>query len=112
VRVRVAFDSMDARILPDMGLKAAFRENAKADDKAPAAASRSSVRVPFEAVRRSGERDIVWVVQNNRLERRAVTLGAREGGEIVVLAGLVGGERVVVKGPAEMTEGQRISEKS
>lgn len=109
VQVRVGFESLDPRILPDMGLKVAFQETS-----APAAAEakRPAVVVPAAAIRRSGDRDVVWVVRDGRLERRAVSVGARRGDEVTIVAGLTGGERVVVAGPDNLADGIRVTEQS
>ena len=74
VLVRIAFDELDPRILPDMGVKVAFRGAGPAEG-APVA--RASLEVPKSALRRDGERDVVYVVHDGKVERRAIGLGAR-----------------------------------
>ncbi len=88
VRVRIAFEQLDPRILPDMGIKVRFLE-ARSDAAPPA------LKIPVDAVARDGESASVWVVRDGRVERRAVKLGAEDGGEVVVLDGLQGGETLV-----------------
>jgi HlyD family secretion protein len=105
VRVRIAFDKLDPRILPDMGVKVAFLEAAKKD--APAAEKPTAV-VARDAVRESGGTQVVFVVNEGRLERRAVRLATVNGAEAFILAGLREGERVVVKGPSALQEGQKV----
>lgn len=112
VRVRVGFEALDPRILPDMGLKVAFQE-AEPPAGAVAAANaapRTTIIVPSSAVRRAGDRDIVWIVRDGRVERRAVTVGMRTGDETTIAAGLTGGERVVTQGPESLADGARVSE--
>ena len=104
VRVRVGFDQLDARILPDMGLKVAFQSN-----EAPTPASHAIV-VPQSAVRRADNRDIVWVVRDGRVERRAVTVQSSQGQETTLAAGVNAGEEIVTEGPVDLTEGARITE--
>lgn len=104
VRVRIAFDQLDPRILPDMGVKVAFLE--AAGEASPTAGRR--MLVPRAAIRREGEQDVVYVVRQGHVERRAVRLGAAEGDPAEVLAGLSAGERVVVEGPADLADGDRI----
>jgi HlyD family secretion protein len=106
VRVRLAFEHLDPRILPDMGVKVAFL----ADEEAGDAPGRPVVVIPRAAVRKDGERDVVFVVRDGRVERRAVGLAAASGDEAVVLSGLAAGERVVVEGPADLQDGARVSE--
>jgi RND family efflux transporter MFP subunit len=106
VEVRVGFDELDARILPDMGVKVAFQEDSEKGDVA------RGVLVPAAAIRGDGGRDIVWVVNGEVIERRAVSMAAGEttATDRVVLSGLRVGERVVVDGPANLAAGMKIEE--
>jgi membrane fusion protein, heavy metal efflux system len=55
--------------------------------------------VPYTAVIDDGGRPVVFVQQDGEaFERRPVTLGDREGDLVQILAGLVTGERVVMRG--------------
>ena len=105
VKVRLAFDQLDPRILPDMGVKVAFLGEADAGT----ASSRAVVVIPRAAVRKDGDRDVVFVVRGNRVERRAVGLGPAPGDEAVVLSGITAGEQVVIEGPADLKDGARVS---
>ena len=53
---------------------------------------------------------MVWVVRNGRAERRAVKVSESNAGEMEVLAGLAGGERVVLNPPAELKDGDALVE--
>jgi RND family efflux transporter MFP subunit len=108
VKVRISFDQLDPRILPDMGVKVAF-QSAEGDK---AGAARTSVTIPQAAVQNVGNRDLVWVVGGGRVERRAVTVAQTQGAESVIAAGLSGGEKVVVNPPPGLADGARIVEKS
>jgi HlyD family secretion protein len=107
VKVRVGFDKLDPRILPDMGVKVAFQAN----DNGQANAARTSIVIPKSAIQRAGDRDVVWVVRDGKAERRAVTVELTVGEESTISAGLNNGERVVIKPPAEIAEGSRVTEK-
>src|SRR5436190_23617616 len=76
VKVRVGFEKLDPRILPDMSVKVAFQETGEA--KGTAAAERALI-VPKAAVAQHDGRDIVWLVRDGVAERRAVTIGAANG---------------------------------
>jgi RND family efflux transporter MFP subunit len=104
VLVRAGFDELDPRILPDMGIKVAFLE----DRTAEAGTTRARTFVPRAALRQDEGRDVVFVVTGERAERRAVTAGAASADEVEVLAGLAGGEQVVVEGPAGLSDGARV----
>ncbi|MGD2114960.1 MAG: efflux RND transporter periplasmic adaptor subunit [Acidobacteriota bacterium] len=115
VRVRIGFDGLDPRILPDMGVKVSFLSEVEAGGR-----SETRLLVPRAAVAlASGPDDgdaAVWVVvsgsaaegNRTRLERRAVTTGAVEGDRVQVLSGLAAGERVVVDGPPGLTGGMNV----
>jgi RND family efflux transporter MFP subunit len=103
VKVRVGFDQLESRILPDMGVKVAFQGAGEGQ-------SAKSVSIPKTAVRRLDQHDIVWIARDGRVERRAVTVGAALNDEVVIIAGLNGGERVVVEGPDNLTDGVRVTE--
>jgi len=106
VLVRIGFEQLDPRILPDMGVKVAFLgEQLERGEQE----GRPLVTVPRAAVRKDGGRDVVFVVMDGSVERRAVTVGGSPEPDVVeILAGVSGGERVVVEGPAELTDGQRV----
>ncbi len=59
-------------------------------------------------VRVDGGGQVVFVVRDGRVERRAVRLGLEHGGDQEVIAGLSEGERVVVKGTGGLRDGQRV----
>ena len=107
VQVRVGFDTLDPRILPDMGIKVAF-QGAAVEDGSPSTA----VVVPRAALRSDGGKDIVLVVADGAVERRAVRLSDSVSDEAVVQSGLAAGERVVLEGPADLKDGDMIKERS
>ena len=108
VKVRISFDQLDPRILPDMAVKVAFR-SAKAEAKATAPAA--SVIVPKGAIQHADGREIIWVVRDGRVERRAVSTRATAGDEISITAGLNDGEHLVINAPRELADGSRVTEK-
>jgi len=110
VKVRVTFDKLDSKILPDMGVKVAFLDDeppsgkTAAKDKGPLAVA----FIPKGAVRTQGDASFVFVVRGDKVERRAVKLGLDRGTDVAVLAGVQPGDSVVVKGPANLQDGQKI----
>ena len=110
VQVRVGFDHLDPRILPDMGVKVAFLESdvKSASAQAGGAPPRSRLLVPKAAVKHEGENDYVYVVQQDHVERRAVRVAGTEGEELAV-SGLTAGERVVIAGPPSLVDGARVT---
>jgi RND family efflux transporter MFP subunit len=105
VEVRVAFDKLDPRILPDMGVKVTFlADEEKQEKKAPA-----GVLVPQNAVRDDSGQKIVFLVNGDHVERHAVKVGATNGAQMQILAGLTPGDTVVVGGPGALRDGEAVA---
>lgn len=109
VKVRIAFDKLDNTILPDMGVKVAFLSAAPPPGKN--AGSEARAIIPKSAVRNDGGKQIVYLVRDEKLERRAVSLGAERGSDIEILAGLAPGDKLVVKSADTLHEGQAVEVK-
>lgn len=108
VRVRIGFDTLEPRILPDMGVKVSFLEERKDQNKDQPVASRPAVRIPAAAVIKDGDTSFVWRVQDGEIERVAVGTGGERDGQIEVSSGINAGD-VVVAAPVEgLSEGVRV----
>ena len=77
VRVRIGFEELEPRILPDMGVKVSFFNERQPERGGYA--RQAAALVPKAAVRTDGGQSVVFVVRENRAERRAVTAGAGRG---------------------------------
>lgn len=108
VKVRVAFDKLDPRILPDMGVKVAFLDDAP---EAKSKASEARALIPKAAVHLDGGKPTVFVVSQQKLERRAVSLGSERGDDVEVLAGIAPGDTLVVRGAENLHDGQSVEVK-
>jgi RND family efflux transporter MFP subunit len=104
VKVRVGFDQLDPRILPDMSVKVAFRDNGGAP------ASRT-VLVPKNSVLNRDGHDVVFIVRNGHAERRAVTVSDTQNDNSALSAGVAAGEKVVVEAPSDLQDGMAVKEK-
>jgi RND family efflux transporter MFP subunit len=105
VEVRVAFDKLDPRILPDMGVKVTFL----GDEDKQAKTAPAGVMVAPSAVRDDGGQKIVFVVNGDHVERHGVKVGTTNGGQTQILAGLTPGDTVVVAGPADLRDGEAVA---
>jgi RND family efflux transporter MFP subunit len=105
VLVRIAFDALDPRILPDMGVKVTFLREAGPD---ASTAARPVVLVPKGAVRTVDGASHVFVVRQDSVERRAIQTAGADGDRLEVTAGLSAGERVVMSPPDDLAEGRPI----
>jgi len=112
VEVRVGFDELDSRILPDMGVKVAFQEESASTresgpDSSPA---RAGVLVPQSAISENGGKYYVMVVVDNTAEQRAVATAGERGKEMLVTAGISGGDKVIINAPTGLQDGMRVKE--
>jgi HlyD family secretion protein len=108
VKVRVSFIKLDPRILPDMGIKVTFLGAERTKNNG---ATAPAALVAQSAVRDDGGKKIVFLVKDDHLERRAVTLGGNRGTDTEIIAGLAAGDTVVVKGPPDLHDGQTVAVK-
>jgi RND family efflux transporter MFP subunit len=109
VKVRIALNSKDTRIVPDMGVRVSFLE-AKAAAAANAAPVAPRVWIPGDAVRQDGAQPIVFVLADGHAQRRAVTLGGTRDTDRQVLAGVSAGEPVISAPPATLKDGDAVRE--
>ena len=107
VLVRIAFDQLDPRILPDMGVKVTFLREAASAEAEPA----PTALVPKAAVRTSDGTSHVFVVRGDAVERRAIQTAGTDGDRLEVSAGLSAGDRVVIAPPESLGDGTRITVK-
>jgi len=103
VKVRVGFDQLDPRILPEMAAKVAFRDTATNSID-------HSVMIPKSSVRNRDGRDIVYVLQSAHAERRAVTVARAEDDKAILSAGVSAGEKVIVDSPPGLADGALVKE--
>jgi RND family efflux transporter MFP subunit len=108
VLVRIGFDRLDPRILPDMGVKVTFLRDPATEEKT---ASLPVTLVPKAALKTEGQQTYAFVVNGGTADRRAVKVGGNDGDRVEVLAGLQAGERVVVSPPPTLTSGAPITVK-
>jgi HlyD family secretion protein len=112
VKVRVALDQKDPRILPDMGVRVSFLESASAHDAdhAPAAPGKDTVLVPSSALvtHAGSEASVVYVIEGDVARARSVK-GGQSFGELRAVTGLAAGTRLVRVPPAGIHDGAKVS---
>jgi RND family efflux transporter MFP subunit len=109
VKVRVGFTKLDPRILPEMAVKVAFQDAPEPAAVATTNKPTPKVIIPKSALQDQGGKNIVWVIQNERVERRAVTVSQTTGDAVSLSAGLAAGEIVVLKSTKPLSEGRRVT---
>ncbi|MBB5209629.1 efflux RND transporter periplasmic adaptor subunit [Chiayiivirga flava] len=107
VKVRIAFKEKDPRIVPEMGVRVSFLEDAKPLD-ATVAAAPVGVRVPAEAVVTRDGKTVVFVVREDIAKLREIVADDARNGQRRVTRGLGVGETVVIAPPAELVDGGTV----
>jgi RND family efflux transporter MFP subunit len=114
VKVRITIIDLDKYnfILPDMGVKVSFLEEKKPEPKGkgkPAEKGPEAVAyIPKSAVRSDAQASFVFLVHDGKVERRAVSLGLDRGTDVAVLAGVMPGDSLVVRGPESLHDGDKV----
>jgi RND family efflux transporter MFP subunit len=103
VKVRIAIDQKDPRIIPQMGVRVSFLEKKDAN-RTPL----PGVLVPKSAIVQRDGKDVVFVVKDGRAERTAVTAGADFSDLKQVTQGLSAGAEVVTTPPADLKDGEKV----
>jgi RND family efflux transporter MFP subunit len=107
VKVRVALEQKDERVVPDMGVRVSFLAAKPVAETRPV----PGVLVPPQALVDQDGGQAVFVVQDNRVERRAVKLAGDVGKFRLATEGLKAGETVVLSPPVELKQGSTIVSK-
>jgi RND family efflux transporter MFP subunit len=104
VRVKVAFDDADDRILPDLSARVSFTSEATQGKT-----NRSRILVPKSAVVKVDGRTGIFRIVDEHARFAAVQMGGEVQGQIEITSGLQGGEKLVAApGSVELREGDRV----
>jgi RND family efflux transporter MFP subunit len=105
VKVRIALNVRDPRIVPDMGVKVSFLESAPR----PEASQPRGVRVPAAALVQRDGKDVAFALgDGGTVQLRAVKPGRALGDDRQVLSGLSPGDTVVLDPPAALADGSKV----
>ena len=106
IKVRIALLERDERVVPDMGVRVSFLEDAPPPAaNAPVA---TGVTVPAGAVVQREGRTVTFVVREGRASQREVQVADARDGRSRVSRGLAVGEKVVLAPPAELADGAKV----
>lgn len=108
VQVRVKVVKPDGLLRPDMNATVSFLDGKKLEllqsGATQPAAERPVIRIPATAVVDGA----VFLVDNGKLVKRPIGVGATLGADIEVRRGLVGGEDIVTKPAANAKDGEAV----
>jgi HlyD family secretion protein len=103
VKVRVAFDQKDPRILPDMGVRVSFQSKQNANEPPP-----KGVLIPASSIVEKDGKSVVYVVDGDRVHARTVMPG-QTFGDLKLVQEVTAGAHVVRTPPADMSDGARVA---
>jgi RND family efflux transporter MFP subunit len=105
VKVRVALEKKDARIVPDMGVRVSFLEQKQGQ----AQAQTQGALVPTTAIAQRDGHGVVFIVSSDIVQQRSVSPAASKIGDQSLLpTGVQVGDTVVVSPPAALKDGDRV----
>ena len=105
VKVRVALERKDARIVPDMGVRVSFLD-ARPDAKIESA---KGVLVPSQAIVKRDGADTVFVVDDGKVRAQRVTPSAQQGDDMrLIPSGVATGDRLVMSPPDALHDGASV----
>jgi multidrug efflux pump subunit AcrA (membrane-fusion protein) len=102
VKVRVALDSKDPRIVPDMGVRVSFLE--KRDDDKPL----TGFWIPNTAVISEGKDSYVFSVVDGKAKRIDITVAERNDSESRVEKGLGKGDSLIISPDKTLKDGGAV----
>jgi RND family efflux transporter MFP subunit len=106
VKVRIGLEQKDPRVLPDMGARVSFLDEARAAT-ADAPPPPKGVLVPTGAIVQREGKSVVFAIDGTRAVARTVTPG-QSMGELRLVEGLAAQTSVVREPPPDMQDGARV----
>ncbi|TCV95997.1 RND family efflux transporter MFP subunit [Luteibacter rhizovicinus] len=105
VKVRVALENKDGRIVPDMGARVSFLERKAVDAAVP-----RGVLIPATTIVHRDGHDVVFLVTEGHARKRDVVPAKNAYGDLrLVPDGLNTGDTLVVSPPAELKDGSAVA---
>jgi RND family efflux transporter MFP subunit len=110
VTVKVSILDKDRLIKPEMSCNVTFLEPKKGDQKEVVALR--IVTVPKDALITRNGKQVVYVIEGNKVREVAVVTGNDLKGQVIVKSGLVGTESLVNNPPQKVVDGASVKIKS
>jgi RND family efflux transporter MFP subunit len=108
VKVRVAMDKTDPRVVPDMGVRVSFLET----KPKPALEALTGVLVPASSIVQRNGVDSIFIVANGKAHQQIVRLANQQFGDMRLIPDSVkAGEVVVVSPPIDLQDDSDVESK-
>ncbi|WOE31510.1 MULTISPECIES: efflux RND transporter periplasmic adaptor subunit [unclassified Acinetobacter] len=100
VKLKAVFDNRDDRLFPNQFVNIRLSSQI----------IKNAVNIPSDAVQHGAKGSYVYIInKNNRAELKTVKLGLSSKGQVEVLDGLNGTEKVVLEGIDRLSEGKEVN---
>ncbi len=103
VMTKVKFLEKDERILPEMSAKVAFLSQPLGAEEA-----KPRLMVPAAAILTQNGKSFAWRIEAGRVRQTPVSLGEKAGELVEIKEGLKEGNRIVLKPPPGLADGDRV----
>lgn len=100
-KVTALIPNTDSALKPGMFMNVSLQVASRLD----------AIMAPEEAVIAEGPRQIAFVVKDGKVQRRVVTIGQRQSGQVEVLTGLAVGDVIIVRGVQRVRQGMPVQTK-
>jgi len=107
VQVKIRILEPGPGLHPEMICRVRFLEE---ESKEPGTPEKPVPTVPASAVVAVGSRTVVFLVKDGRAVRVEVRTGTENAGRVPIESGLAPGDRVIVSNPADLADGDRVTE--
>lgn len=98
LKLKAEFNNADAALYPNQFVNVRLTIAEKAN----------AITIPQDAVQYSSEGPFVYVIRDNKAEKRPLSLGVADNGRIEVLKGLAAHEQVVMEGLDRLRPGREV----
>ena len=105
VQVKVAFDEIDSRVLPEMSARVNFFMDRPGENINP---DEPVIVIPGDAITTRGNDKVVFIIDEGYVIARPVERGRELNEYTEILSGLREGEKVVLSPPGKMETGQKV----
>lgn len=107
VKVRIAINELDPKILPDMGVKVKFF--AAQEENLPDENNEDAIVIPKVAVVRDTDSNFVWLINNETVSKTEILLGKRIGNLFQVDKGLSAGDKIAISELDNLKDNKQVT---
>ena len=101
VRVEIAYDNKDNKLIPETFVDVRLPINTELDDE-------KSLFIPLRAVTITANENYVFIIVNNQAKKTLVKLGETKGTTVEILKGLSNTDELIIEGAKAIEDGEKV----